>query len=102
MNIGCDIVDNKRLKNKNQKFIDHILTINEQKEFTNRNEEYLFGRFAAKEAIMKALPNTKELSFTDIEILTNSNGEPYCSNIKNVKVTISHEKDYTIAFAIII
>ena len=49
---------------------------------------------------MKLLRNTKELSFHDIEILTNSNGEPY-SNFSNISISISHEKNYTIAVALL-
>lgn len=102
MNIGCDIVKNNRLINKNERFIDLILTENEKIEYKKVGKTYLFGRFAAKEAIMKALPNTKTYNFLDFEILSDSNGEPYCKNYKNIKISISHEKDYTIAVAIVI
>lgn len=101
MSIGCDIVENKRLKNKDERFIELILTKNEIKEYEKEGLSYLCGRFAAKEAVMKALPNTKELNFLDIEILNNLNGKPYCSNIHNIELSISHEKKFTIAFAMI-
>lgn len=99
MKIGCDIVENKRLQNKNQSFIDYVLTKKEQEEFKERGNSYLYGRFAAKEAIMKVLDNTKEINFLDIEILTNKDGSPKC-NIKNIDVSISHEKEYTMAVAL--
>ncbi len=99
MNIGCDIVENKRLKNKNQRFIELVLTKNEQKEYKEKGLSYLTGRFAAKEAIMKCLNNTKELTYHDIEILNNKNGKPI-TNIKNIELSISHEKNYTIAVAL--
>ncbi len=102
MNIGCDIVSNKRLENKSQRFIDLVLTSKEQEEYKKKGVFYLCGRFAAKEAIMKALKNTKSYNFLDIEILTNINGEPYCSSLKNIKVSISHEKEMTMAVAIVI
>lgn len=98
MNIGCDIVENKRLKNKNQRFIELVLTKNEQKEYKEKGLTYLTGRFAAKEAIMKCLNNTKELTYQDIEILNDKNGKPI-TNIKNIELSISHEKNYTIAVA---
>ena len=100
MNIGCDIVQNERLKNKSSRFIDLVLTSKEQLEYQEKGLTYLCGRFAAKEAIMKCLKNTKSLNFLDIEILTQKDGSPY-PNIKNVKVSISHEKNYTIAMAIV-
>ena len=101
MNIGIDIVENERLKDKSNDFIDLVLTLQEKAEYKKRGNTYLYGRFAAKEAIMKALPNTKELNFLDIEILTNPDGSPYVSNFSNIKVSISHEKNYTVAIAII-
>ena len=101
MNIGCDIVKNSRLENKNQRFIDLILTKNEQKEYQKYGFSYLCSHFALKEAIMKALPNTKELTFLDIEILTDENNLPYVTNIINIKLSVSLEKEYTIANAIV-
>lgn len=100
MNIGCDIVYNYRLKNKSQRFVDLVLTPNEQKQYLKKGYLYLCGRFAAKEAIMKVLKNTKCLNFLDIEILNNQTGQPYC-NFKNIKISISHEKDITMAVAIL-
>lgn len=101
MNIGCDIVENKRLQNKDQRFIDLVLTKKEQIEYKKRGFLYLCGRFAVKEAIMKALPNTKTYHFLDFEILTNEDGQSYCTNLENMKISISHEKKYTIAIAIV-
>lgn len=101
MKIGCDIVENKRLVDKSDKFIDLILTDKEKELYKQRNKvEFLSGRFAAKEAVMKCLPNTKEIKFTDIEVLNDETGKPYC-NIKGIEdISISHEKEYTIAVAL--
>ena len=101
MKIGCDIVENKRLIDKSDKFIDLVLTEKEKQLYNQRNKvEFLSGRFAAKEAIMKCLSNTKELKFTDIEILNDESGKPYC-NIEDIEdISISHEKEYTIAVAL--
>ena len=99
MKIGCDIVENIRLQNKNQRFVDLVLTPREQIEYKERGKTYLYGRFAAKEAIMKILPNTKERDFLEIEIVTNPDGSPKC-NIENIEISISHEKDYTIPVAL--
>lgn len=99
MNIGCDIVKNERLKNKSETFIKKVLTEKEIDLYNHEGLEFLTGRFAAKEAIMKCLDNTKEIDPLDIEILKNEDGSPRC-NIENISVSISHEKDYTIAFAI--
>lgn len=101
MNIGCDIVENKRLKGKDYEFAKLILKDSELEEYKVRGQSYLYGRFAVKEAIMKALPNTKTYSFLDFEILTNPDGSPYVVNNPNIKISISHEKEYTMAIAII-
>ncbi len=101
MNIGCDIVENKRLENKNDAFIDLILTKNEKLEYQKKGLLYLCGRFAAKEAIMKAMPQTKNYHFLDFEILNTEDGIPYCVNQKNIRISISHEKKFTIAVVII-
>lgn len=101
MKIGCDIVENKRLVDVSETFINHVLTDKEKEIYKKRKQvEFLAGRFACKEAIMKSLPNTKELAFTDIEILNDENGKPYC-NIEGIEdISISHEKEYTIAVAL--
>ncbi len=101
MNVGIDIVENERLINKKARFIDLVLTNNEKEEFQKKGITYLCGRYAAKEAIMKALKNTKQYNFLDIEVLNKEDGEPYCSNIPNIKISISHEKKYTVAIAIV-
>lgn len=100
MNIGIDIVENERLDNKSQDFIDLVLTQNEKVEYEKRGKTYLYGRFTAKEAIMKVLPNTKKLNFLDIEILTDTDGSPKVVSHDNIKVSISHEKNYTISVAL--
>lgn len=100
MKIGCDIVDNKRLVDKSGKFIDVVLTEKEKELYKIKGIEFLAGRFAAKEAIMKCLPNIEEYSFLDIEVLNDEKGKPY-TNIDGIEdISISHEKEYTIAVAL--
>ena len=102
LNIGIDIVENKRFENKSQSFLNLVLTDKEQVEYKKRGLTYLTGRFAAKEAIMKALPNTKEYNFLDFEVLNNQDGSPYVTNYPNIKISISHEKNYSVAIALFI
>lgn len=102
MKIGCDIVENKRLLDKSEAFLNKVLTSKEKEIYIRRRNsvEFLAGRFAAKEAIMKCLPNIENYNFNDIEILNNEKGKPYC-NIKGIEdISISHEKEYTIAVAL--
>lgn len=111
--IGIDIVSNERIKklyeNFGEKFLKRVFTENEINYcFSYSNPiPHLAGKFAAKEAIIKALGKLAKLKLTNIEILNNKNGEPKAlltnTNIKDKKilVTISHEKTHTVAFAIL-
>ncbi|WP_167629369.1 holo-ACP synthase [Listeria valentina] len=83
--IGLDMIDLDRVKavlERNPRFVERILTPKEEALFQgyrgSRQIEFLAGRFAAKEAYAKASGTGfgKELSFTDVEILTGENGEP--------------------------
>ncbi|MDC1134858.1 holo-ACP synthase [Candidatus Pelagibacter sp.] len=120
--IGVDIVDNKRFKNliKDNKFINRIFSKKEifaSKKTLNKTN-FFSKRFAAKESFAKALGTgfRNELNFKDIEIVNNNLGKPfYLINNKikqiikkNKKIanfelflSISDEKDYSIAFTII-
>jgi len=104
--IGVDIVDLNRIQIEHRHFVEHILTQQELKVFLSlknnqRKREYLGGRFAGKEAYLKA--NHKGLgymSFHDIEILNDEFGCPFLNDEK-AHISISHEKDYAIAFVIL-
>ncbi len=120
--IGVDIVENKRIKSsiKNKKFISRIFSRDEilySKKIFNRIN-YLSKRFAAKEALAKALGTgfTDGLNFKDIEVANNKLGKPYYilnSKLKkfikkkkkiknfNLFLSISDEKEYSVAFATI-
>ena len=122
LGIGVDIVQNKRVGSliKNKKFILRIFGKNEVK-FSKKNSNkinYFSKRFAAKEALAKSIGTgfRKNLNFKDIEILNDNQGKPFYYkskkvdtlikkrfNIKNYNLflSISDEKDYSIAFAII-
>jgi holo-[acyl-carrier protein] synthase len=95
--IGVDIVQHNRV---NEKIARKILTKKELLILEKKANkiEYLASRFAAKEAIIKA--TNKKYLFKDIEVLNTAGGSPYC-NIKNCKISISHEKNYSIAFCIL-
>ena len=120
--IGVDIVKNKRiqLSIKNKKFINRIFSKNEilnSKKSINKSI-YFSKRFAAKEAFTKALGTgfRDGLNFKDIQIFNNKLGKPYYlinskirTLIKKKKkvnnfdlfLSISDEKEYSMAFTII-
>ena len=103
--IGVDIVDLDRLDISNEKFVKRILSLHEYEVFqslsSRRQLEFLGGRFAAKEAYMKANHvGLGGLSFQSIEILNHSDGSPYFANDPHASISISHEEKYAIAFVI--
>tara|TARA_A100001388_G_scaffold276884_1_gene265961 strand:+ start:435 stop:848 length:414 start_codon:yes stop_codon:yes gene_type:complete len=120
--IGVDIVENKRIKSsiKNKRFITRIFSENEIKKSTliKNKTEFLSKKFAAKEALAKAIGTgfREKLNFKDIQVLNNSMGKPYYlintklknfiqkeKKVKNFNIflSISDEKNYSIAFTII-
>ena len=120
--IGVDIIDNKRFKKliKDKKFINRIFSkkeISASKKKLNKIN-FFSNRFAAKESFAKALGTgfRNKLNLKDIEILNDKLGKPfYLINNKikqiikkNKKIanfelflSISDEKDYSVAFTII-
>ncbi|MEG0592744.1 MAG: holo-ACP synthase [Coprobacillus sp.] len=106
MGIGVDIVDLDRLDIENQHFIEKILSINEYNVFRTLNSkqrrlEFLGGRFAGKEAYMKAHhKGIGSFDFHSIEILNDEDGCPYL-NDDLAEISISHEKKYAIAFVML-
>tara|TARA_B100000902_G_C26916368_1_gene719458 strand:- start:286 stop:669 length:384 start_codon:yes stop_codon:yes gene_type:complete len=122
LGIGIDIVQNKRLKSliKKKEFIKRTYGKNEiknSKKILNKTN-YFAKRFAAKEAFAKSLGTgfRKKLNFKDIEIMNNYAGKPYYLISKKIKniinkrfsinkfnllLSISDEKDYSVAFTIL-
>lgn len=111
MNCGVDIVDVKRFINIKDSFINKYFTKEEiiYIESKGNNAETIAGLYAAKEAFLKAIRvNLSKYALKDIEILHN-NGEPILNinnkikkeiNKSNFCLSISHEKNYAIAFVI--
>ena len=122
LGIGVDIVENKRLKKllKNESFLKRIYGKREielTKKIKNKIN-FFAKRFAAKESFAKSLGTgiRKELNFKDIQILNDKIGKPYYLKTKKISkiiynkyktkmydllLSISDEKDYSVAFTII-
>ena len=122
LGIGVDIIQNKRLKNLifNKTFLSRTFSKNEIKisKKTSSKTNYFSKRFAAKEAFAKSIGTgfRDNLNFKDIEILNDKKGKPFYFKSKkidtivkkkfkiknyNLFLSISDEKDYSIAFTII-
>lgn len=116
LGIGTDIVEIARIRavlnRYTTRFINRIFTSYEQEYCLKHKEPALHfaGRFAAKEAIAKALGTgfTQGLSWLDIEIRNDISGKPmafFSSSMANMSnatllVSISHCHQYATAFAI--
>lgn len=106
--IGVDICKNSRISDK---IINKILTSEEilkYDSFTSleRKKTYLAGRFAIKEALIKAFSKIDmAFSFRDFTILNDEFGRPFLKNDFSsmfiVHLTLSHEEDYSVGFVVI-
>lgn len=104
--IGIDILELDRLACPKSSFINHVLSPEEIKVYEtykdNRCIEFLGGRFAAKEAIIKCLSDIEIPNMKDITILDNEKGKPIVKyKDYKLKVSISHEKHYACAIAML-
>ncbi|HLR21118.1 MAG TPA: holo-ACP synthase [Tissierellaceae bacterium] len=117
--IGVDIVMINRIDNiikkRRESFYNRIFTEREISYIKKRNHNIktISGLFAAKEAVSKAVGRgIGKLSWKDIEISHNSEGKPIVNisskgwdiikklEINNFDISISHEKEYAVAFVI--
>ena len=120
--IGVDIIQNSRIKKaiKNKSFINRIFSKSEisSSKIKNYKTNYFAKRFAAKEAFIKSIGIgiRKGINFKDIYVINDKSGKPNIkfSNkvnkliIKKFKtrnfyifLSLSDEKNYSIAFVII-
>ncbi len=122
LGIGVDIVLNRRIKKliQDKKFLERIFNkeeINFSKKVKNKSNFYA-KRFAAKESFSKAFGTgiSGKLAFKDIVILNDRFGKPFYKKTKkinflidnrfktrkyNLFLSISDEKDYSIAFTVL-
>lgn len=120
--VGVDMIDLSRLEALEGKWDDpffrRIFTEAERAEAASRESasgtraalRYFAGRFALKEAVVKALNADKvEVEFPQIETLSNENGAPVTHLIGDavhlegkvgLHVSLSHEEDRAIAFCV--
>lgn len=116
INTGTDIIEIERIKDSIEetqgKFCKKVYTEKEieycESKKVQKYQHYAV-RFAAKEAVFKAVSNKLEnkydLGWKDIEILNDENGRPYVNTkklkniveFKDIDISLSHCKQYAIA-----
>jgi len=116
---GTDIIEIERIEKAIEKsgniFLREIFTPKEIEYCQARNKvkyQHFAARFAAKEAIFKAisycLKDKYEIKWTDIEITNEENGKPIITFLKNkiegmkLDLSISHCKQYAVAMVVAI
>jgi len=114
LSIGVDIEEISRFRKKSRHYWQKIFTPKEIRYCqTKKNAAGHFaGRFAAKEAIIKALfgLGIQNLTYQDLEISNTLKGEPYLESSKKlknkmrknviIKISISHSANSALAFSV--
>lgn len=105
--VGIDLVEVARIANamENSAFLRRILTEAEREVI--KSPSRVAGRWAAKEAVAKAVG--LHLSWQDVEILPGENGEPvvtiyhpeWQASTNRIHLSITHEKGHAAAVAIL-
>jgi holo-[acyl-carrier protein] synthase len=120
LGIGTDIVEcpriGKMIEQYGELFLRRVYTDREVRYCQSRRHaiEHFAGRWAAKQAIVKAMGTgwNRGISWTDIEIRSGTDGQPQvmvCGvakevarerEIANILITLSHCRTYATAYAI--
>jgi holo-[acyl-carrier protein] synthase len=117
VSIGIDIVEVYRIRDtiaRTPRFVDRVFTKNERA-YCEGKEAAAFqsyaGRFAAKEAFLKALRTgwRGKITWHDVEVVSDENGVPYLNvtgeakkilakhGANRVHISISHTADHAVA-----
>ncbi len=111
--IGIDIIEIARIERAiarwRDNFLQRVYTESELRLYHNKPSS-LAARFAGKEAVIKALsPQSKRISWREIEILSEPNGKPSVHlygkaqnrakdlDIDSLAISLSHSREYAIA-----
>jgi holo-[acyl-carrier protein] synthase len=110
MDIGVDIVEIHRISKQthNPRFLKRVFTPQEVAYCRARKNsaQHFAVRFAAKEAVWKAVGEPK-LLHRDIQVRNRPNGKPevifpdrFAKLARRVSISLSHGQDYAVAMAI--
>ncbi|ADJ25553.1 holo-acyl-carrier-protein synthase [Dehalogenimonas lykanthroporepellens BL-DC-9] len=109
--LGIDIIEISRVKEAatrwGDRFLERVFTAEELRRYRHRPAS-LSARFAAKEAVVKAL-DIREMIYRDIEITADDSGRPTVTlygrarsradelGLTDLTVSLSHSRDYAVA-----
>lgn len=116
--IGCDIIEIERIARaiKSESFIRRVFTAEEADYCQRRGQQAaasFAARFAAKEAVLKALgTGLREGSLQEIAVDNDGLGKPLVQlsghfamlakqlGVKNIQISLSHSRDFAVAYVI--
>jgi holo-[acyl-carrier protein] synthase len=119
--LGVDICSVQRMaqvtERHGQRFLDRVLSSREQAALSTQRvgPERVAARFAAKEALMKALGTGRAagVGFLDIHVLNHESGRPLIDltgraaevaaalGVQRVHVSMSHEREHAVAVVLL-
>lgn len=113
--VGCDLASVDAVAESiavfGDRYLNRIYTATELAE-SNRAPERLAARFAGKEAVLKVLRTSAGLTYSEIEIVTDTDGAPRVrlaararrqaarQRIGPISISLSHECGYAVATAV--
>ena len=109
---GIDIIEIERVQKAIERwgeaFLNHVFN-DEEIQYARQHKspyQHYAARFAAKEAVYKAIGHDPRLGWKDMTIVNDAHGQPCCvfanQEFKHkVFLSISHSKHYAVANAII-
>lgn len=116
--IGCDIIEIERIARaiKRESFIQRVFTAKEAAYCQSRGQQAaasFAARFAAKEAVLKALGiGLREGTLQEIAVANDALGKPLVQlsghfaalsrqlGVKNIQISLSHSRDFAVAYVI--
>lgn len=116
--VGCDIIEIERIARaiKRESFIQRVFTAKEAAYCQSRGQQAaasFAARFAAKEAVLKALgTGLREGSLQEIAVANDGLGKPLVQlsghfamlakqlGVKNIQISLSHSRDFAVAYVI--
>lgn len=117
--VGIDLVKIDRMKEVvekwGQRFLERVFTAGEISYCYEKKNPYLSlsVRFAAKEALIKAIGSAGSVSLTDIEVINVDTGKPFLKingrikdffkekSISKAHLSLSHEHEYGVACVVL-
>lgn len=116
--VGCDIIEIERIARaiKSESFIRRVFTAEEAAYCQRRGQQAVASfaaRFAAKEAVLKALgTGLREGSLQEIAVDNDGLGKPLVQlsghfamlakqlGVKNIQISLSHSREFAVAYVI--